>query len=133
VATLAPMPAHLEPLTYAALPWQTHPIDTAPDQPQGWGPMSGPWMPVQYQDPSQSIDCDWTQTNNINTKTAPQYTYESLYDDPSLGNVNNQSWAVNAVDAAETMSHAATSTIANVVRSNTGMGRVLSALGVTRG
>jgi hypothetical protein len=124
-----PVQLREQPLTYAPWDFATHPIDTAPEQPQGWGPFSGPWMPVDYRDPSQSIDILWTQgDNSVNRSVSPGYDELSLFDDRSIALVFNSSAGVVLRDAAEDISLARTSTISNVVRSNRGFGRVMSAL-----
>jgi len=84
----------LKSLEYAPLPWQTHPIDTTPCQSQGWGPMSGPYTPYNY---NSAKDCmtggfglDTTRDLADNRITyAPSYNVLTLMQDKSISYVNN--------------------------------------------
>lgn len=83
----------LLPLTYEALPWRTHAIDIA-HGPQGWGPFTGPWMPMDFQSPAtmmgggSGINQSWTQGDN-SLDHAPGYDVETVFPDRSGSLVNN--------------------------------------------
>jgi hypothetical protein len=86
----------LKSLTYAPLPYETHPIDTTPSQQQGWGPFHGPYTPWDFESAIESqapggIDIFWTQGDNVGVVDyAPPYAVLTIMQDKSLDLVNNQ-------------------------------------------
>lgn len=96
-------PMYLEQLTYESMPWNTHPIDIAHGS-QGWGPMAGPYSPVDYAAPAmagmggEGIDIYWTQGNN-NIHFAPPYAVKTVFEDPSQSFVNNSHYMSSLVPA----------------------------------
>lgn len=86
-------PVLIKQLTYEALPFNTHPIDIA-HGPQGWGPMAGPYTPLDFASPAmagmggQGIDQYWTQGNN-SIMYAPPYATKTVFMDPATALVNN--------------------------------------------
>lgn len=80
-------------LRYAALDWQTHPIDTAPDQPQGWGPFDGPYTPKDYIDPVNFMGMSGINIGYNTEPTmvdhAPGYHDITVFPDKSTASVNN--------------------------------------------
>lgn len=126
-------PTYLQPLTYAPLPWNTHPIDTTPDAPQGWGPYNGPWSPQDFGSPAMAVNIYWTQgDNDLAGQLAPGYDELTLYQDNSLDMVNNAPFLGGLVPAVEAAALSATSTISNVV-SKSALGRFRSAVGLSTG
>ncbi len=92
----APVTERLDQLTYAPLPWQTHPIDTNTGS-QGWGPMAGPYTPYNFdaakdtQSGGSGINITWFQGDNESTVAQPpNYAVLTLMADKSLSFVNNQ-------------------------------------------
>lgn len=101
-------------LTFAPLPWQTHPIDLY-DGPQGWGPFTGPWTPWDWHDPADAIAYTYGHGESNEWQFAPDYDIITVFGDPSLDWAWNTSYdAVAEQDAADSQM-AYTSTIANVV------------------
>lgn len=111
-------------LTYAPMDWATHPIDTTPQQQQGWGPFEGaPYTPFDYPDKSMSmaqgadgvggINILWTQGSNEQEFAAPGASNVSqVYTDNSTSFVNNTNDIVSmAKKALGTVGN--TSTIGN--------------------
>lgn len=86
----------LRELEYAPLPWQTHPIDTAPSQSQGWGPFHGPYSPWDFDSAKDvmtggwGLDITWDLGDNAVTY-APPYAVTTLMQDRSVDLVSNQS------------------------------------------
>lgn len=123
---LAPMAApELKALTYAPFDWATHPIDTTPQQNQGWGPFSGaPYTPFDYPDKAMSmgganpvngmagINQYWTQGSNAEEFAPPGAANVSqIYTDNSTSFVNNMNDIVSLAQKALTGGN--TSTISN--------------------
>jgi hypothetical protein len=83
----------LKKLRYAPLPWDTHPIDTAPDQPQGWGPFNGPYSPWDFIDPATFMGMSGINigynTDVYQTDHAPGYHDITVFEDRSTASVNN--------------------------------------------
>lgn len=125
------LPLVVQPLTYQALDWATHPIDLAPSQPHGWGPFSGPWQPVDFRDPSRMISTAWTGDNDL-ADFGPGYDELTLFHDGSLDSVDNRSFLSVLQDAAEAVHQATASTISQAPLS-TGFRRMLGALGIQPG
>ena len=80
-------------LRFAPLDWQTHPIDTAPDQPQGWGPFDGPYTPKDYIDPvsfmgMSGINIGYTD-DAYRIDHGPGYHDITVFPDRSTSSVNN--------------------------------------------
>ncbi len=93
--TAMPLPVPCEPqelrqLTYAPLPYETHPIDLAYGS-QGWGPFPGPWTPEDFMSPFWGIDITW-YTGDNRTDVAPGYQDLTVFRDPSLDSVANSSF-----------------------------------------
>ena len=80
-------------LTYAPLPYDTHPIDTTPSQQQGYGPFTGPYTPLDFRDVAGSIGLSGI-SNGYNLAVfnladhGPGYHDITLFSDPSLDRVN---------------------------------------------
>lgn len=133
------VPMVLQDLTYAPLPWDTHPIDLAPNQPQGWGPFSGPWMPFDFPDVSQTraggIDPYWTQGDNVAVVDyGPGYNELTLFDDHSNDWVANSSFGAVLAEAAEAVHEATASTISQAPPAVlSGFRRMLNNLGINQG
>jgi hypothetical protein len=120
----------MEHLTYAPLPWETHPIDTVTGI-QGWGPFQGPYTPFNFPElvtgmAQGGIDITWNQGNN-NTAIAPGYAVGTIQMDNSLALVNNR-LAQMQVDASATRNYS--STISNAELSKKG-GAPIAVGGVT--
>lgn len=129
---LQAVPTQCVPLTYYPLPLRTHTNDWV-TQPQGWGPFAGPWNPDQFADPAACISIQWVPfdaTPQI-VNHAPGYDDVTVFRDPSLSGVNNQSFVSAIRDALSDASERVTSTISNApgLRS-VGMRRLADALGL---
>lgn len=114
----------LRQLTYAPLPYETHPIDLY-DGPQGWGPFNGPWTPWDFLDPSASVSDGYDGDNEW--RFAPPYELLTVFGDRSIDFVNNTSYDVNAQQMMAQEEQSYTSTIANVIP-NPNRGNFLKAL-----
>lgn len=114
----------LKELTYAPLPWDTHPIDLV-EQPQGWGPFNGPWTPWDFLDPAASISDGYDGDNEW--QFAPPADILTVFGDRSLDLVGNTSYDVMAEQVQSQQEQSYTSTIANVVP-NPNRGNFLKAL-----
>lgn len=101
-------------LTFAPLPYETHPIDTY-EGPQGWGPFNGAWTPWDWMDPADDISDHYGSGESNEWQFAPPYDMLTLFGDDSLDFVNNTSYAAVAQQTAQENDLAYTSTIANVV------------------
>lgn len=98
-------------LTYAPLPWDTHPIDTVTGS-QGWGPFEGPWTPQDFISPFWGIDITWAAGDNATTYSPP-YDILTLQEDPSLDFVSNSSLLATLERAVSGVTQRFTSTISN--------------------
>lgn len=101
-------------LTFAPLPYETHPIDTY-EGPQGWGPFNGAWTPIDWDDPADMISYEYGSGESNDWEFAPPYDMLTLFGDDSLDFVNNTSYAAVAQQRVEEDNLAYTSTIANVI------------------
>lgn len=112
------MPLVWKRLRYAPLDWQTHPIDTAPDQPQGWGPFDGPYSPRDYLSPAtqmgmSGINIGYTADRYL-IDHAPGYHDITVFPDRSTASVNNV--LVNAENnATRAVGSVYSSTISNTI------------------
>jgi hypothetical protein len=79
----------LRPLQYQSIQWETHPIDIAIG-PNGWGPFHGPWTPQDFISPYWGIDATWMHGDNA-IYFAPGYANLTVYEDPSIDFVANNS------------------------------------------
>lgn len=90
-------------LTYEPLPWNTHPIDLAFGS-QGWGPMAGPYMPVDFQSSpdmaggSFGLNITWFTGDN-RTDYAPSYAVLTLMQDNSVDFVANKGFVATMVQS----------------------------------
>lgn len=90
----------LRQLTYAPLPWETHPIDLAYGS-QGWGPMMGPWQPSDFVSQAAGIDITYASGDNNEVRApAPGYGTLTLFHDDSLNRVHNSSLLATLAQAA---------------------------------
>lgn len=120
---VAPVPEHhAETLTYAPLPWQTHPIDTVTGS-QGWGPFNGPYTPWNFPDPATfmaggaGIDATWMSGDNRSVVDySPPYDILTLQVDNSTSFVNNVLKNLNGSDTDPTRLYG--STISNAPNAN---------------
>lgn len=80
-------------LEYESLPYLTHPIDIAKGS-QGWGPMAGPYSPVDFVSAKDiatggwGLDTGYDSGDNAVT-VAPTFDVLTLMQDRSLDLVNN--------------------------------------------
>lgn len=115
----AAQPLRLVNLSYAPLPWQTHPIDTTPDAPQGWGPFDGPWSPFDFPDLTTSmfgdgIDITYAQADNNVAVGVPGVL--GLFLDNSTSLVNNSHVVTSVVPPPQL-----SSTIGNAYAASSGV------------
>lgn len=106
---------YLTPLTFAPLPFATHPIDTA-NQPQGFGPFSGPWQPEDYRGAKDvsaggELNITWYATSASSPMTVAPSTVLTIAQDRSLQS------ARNANPPMQTVGEGRTSTFGNAGRS----------------
>lgn len=101
-------------LTFAPLPYETHPIDTY-EGPQGWGPFNGAWTPWDWMDPADEISDVYGSGESNEWMFGPSYDLLTLFGDDSLDFVNNTSYDAVAAQNTEEQQLAYTSTIANVI------------------
>lgn len=104
----------LRPLTFAPLPYETHPIDTY-DGPQGWGPFYGPWTPWDFRDPAADISFVYGSGESNEWTHAPAYDVMTLFSDNSLDYVYNTSYDAEVQASEADRQRAYTSTAANAV------------------
>ena len=104
----------LRPLTFAPLPYDTHPIDTY-QGPQGWGPFYGPWTPWDFRDPAASVSYEYGNGESNDWQFAPDYDVYTVFADHSLDLAWNTSYDNSMQQAEDERSKSRTSTIANVV------------------
>lgn len=101
-------------LTYAPLPYDTHPIDTY-DGPQGWGPFYGPWTPFDFPDLAADIAYTYGHGESNDWLFAPPYDVVTVFGDRSLEFDWNTSYDAAMTQAQEERQQSYTSTIANVI------------------
>jgi len=122
-----------ERLSYQALPWDTHPIDTV-HGPQGWGPMNGPYTPFNFPElvtnmANGGIDITWSAGSNL-TMLAPPYGVTTIFTDNSTALVNAQLAAIND-EAAKSRGYSSTISNADFSQSGSGSGMSGKAAGLT--
>jgi hypothetical protein len=100
----------LLPLQFYPMAWETHPIDNAVG-PQGWGPFHGPWTPQDFISPFWGIDDSWMKGNNA-IFFAPGYANLTVYEDPSLDFVANNTILTEVERAMASVSQSFTNTMA---------------------
>lgn len=101
----------LKPLRFAAMPWETHPIDMAYG-PQGWGPFHGPWTPQDFISPYWGIDATWLKGDNA-IFFSPGYGNLTVYEDSSIDFVANSSYLVTLERQAANVAQSFGNSMAN--------------------
>ena len=101
-------------LTFAPLPYDTHPIDTY-DGPQGWGPFYGAWTPWDFRDPAADIAYTYGHGESNEWQFSPDYDVITLFADHSLEWDWNTSYDSAATQQFDEQQRAYTSTAANAI------------------
>ena len=115
-------------LTYAPLPYETHPIDLAYGS-QGWGPFHGPWTPSSFASPFWGIDPTWNAGDNDVTY-APAYHTMTVFEDPSVDFVANHGLLSTLKNDLAALLGRGSSTISNGSQADAPGGRLRTALGM---
>lgn len=110
--------AEIVPLTFASLPYASHPIDIAYGS-QGWGPFAGQWTPLDFASAKDAqviggIDITWLQGDNRSVVSfSPSYDVLTLMQDKSLDLVNNPGNAQALQNSQQSQTNVNSSTVTN--------------------